>query len=71
MPDVRGDRFEQAQAALDADGFSDIGVQPEATDDPGEVGRVLDQSPSPGRSVSTDDQVTLIVGQPSGSAGGN
>ena len=27
------------------------------------TGRVLDQSPSPGKSTSTDDQVTLVVGQ--------
>ena len=66
MPSVRGDRLDQAQAALVAAGFSDIRVQQEVTDDPGEVGRVIDQSPSPDSSVSTDDQVTLIVGQPSG-----
>jgi serine/threonine-protein kinase len=66
MPDVRGDRIEQAQAALATAGFSDIRVQREATDSASEVGRVLDQSPSPGRSTSTDEQVTLVVGQQSG-----
>ena len=30
---------------------------------------MLDQSPSPGKSVATDDQVTLVVGQVSGSGG--
>ena len=43
------------------------GCSQESTNDPSEIGRVLDQSPSPGRSVSTDDQVTLTVGTPSGS----
>jgi beta-lactam-binding protein with PASTA domain len=63
---VRGDRLEQAQATLAAAGFSDIQVQREGTDNASEVGRVLDQSPSPGRSASTDEQVTLLVGQQSG-----
>ena len=71
MPDVRGERFEQAQATLAGEGFSNIRLRQESTNDPSELGRVLDQSPSPGRSVSADDQITLTVGTPSGSAGGN
>ena len=71
MPDVRGERFEQAQATLAGEGFSNIELRQESTNDPSELGRVLDQSPSPGRSVSADDQITLTVGTPSGSAGGN
>jgi serine/threonine-protein kinase len=67
MPDVRGERFEQAQATLAGEGFSNIRLRQESTNDPSELGRVLDQSPSPGRSVSTDDQITLTVGTPSGS----
>ena len=67
MPDVRGERFEQAQATLASEGFSNIRLRQESTNDPSELGRVLDQSPSPGRSVSTDDQITLTVGTPSGS----
>ena len=65
MPDVRGDRIEQAQAALATVGFSDIRVQLEATDDAGEVGRVLAQarhpraaaSPRTTRSRSSSDSV--------------
>ena len=63
MPDVRGRRIDQAQATLAAEGFSNIRVQLESTDRESENGRVLDQSPSPGKSTSTDDQVTLVVGQ--------
>ena len=48
--------------------FSDIVVQREATDNASDVGRVLDQSPSAGRSTSTDEQVRLLVGQQSGSS---
>jgi serine/threonine-protein kinase len=67
MPDVEGQTLAQAQAILSAAGFSDIAVQREATDNANEVGRVLDQSPSPGRSTSADEQVRLLVGQQSGS----
>ena len=63
MPDVRGRRIDQAQATLAGQGFSNIQVQLESTDRASENGRVLDQSPSPGKSTSTDDQVTLVVGQ--------
>jgi beta-lactam-binding protein with PASTA domain len=66
MPDVRGDRIDQAQATLAGNGFSNIRVQRTAADSPSDIGRVLDQSPSPGKSTSTDDQVTLVVGVPSG-----
>ena len=66
MPDVEGQTLEQAQATLAAAGFSDIRVQREAADSASEVGRVLDQSPSPGSSTSTDEQVRLLVGQSSG-----
>ena len=52
MPDVRGDRIEQAQAALATVGFSDIRVQLEATDDAGEVGRVLAR-PRPHRAAAS------------------
>ena len=66
MPDVRGRRIDQAQATLAGQGFSNIQVQLENTDRASENGRVVDQSPSPGKSTSTDDQVTLVVGQFSG-----
>ena len=66
MPDVEGQTLEQAQATLAAAGFSDIRVQREAAESASEVGRVLDQSPSPGSSTSTDEQVRLVVGQSSG-----
>jgi eukaryotic-like serine/threonine-protein kinase len=66
MPDVRGRRIDQAQATLAAEGFSNIRVQLESTDRENENGRVLDQSPSAGKNTSTDDQITLVVGQFSG-----
>ena len=66
MPDVRGRRIDQAQATLAAEGFSNIRVQLESTDRESENGRVLDQSPSAGKNTSTDDQITLVVGQFSG-----
>jgi serine/threonine-protein kinase len=69
MPDVRNDRIDQARATLAGAGLNNIRFRQESTNDPTEVGRVLDQSPSPGHSVSPDDQVTLTIGTPSG--GGN
>jgi serine/threonine-protein kinase len=66
MPDVRGRRIDQAQATLAGLGFSNIQVQLESTDRASENGRVLDQSPSAGKSTSPDDQITLVVGQFSG-----
>jgi beta-lactam-binding protein with PASTA domain len=66
MPDVRGRRVDQAQATLTGLGFSNIQVQLESTNRASENGRVLDQSPSPGKRTSTDDQITLVVGQFSG-----
>ena len=54
------------RSLLQAEGFSNIRVQLESTDRESENGRVLDQSPSAGKSTSTDDQITLVVGQFSG-----
>ena len=67
LPDVRGDRLDQAQAALVGAGFSNLKLQRQSTDNPSDIGRVTDQSPSPGKRISTGDQVTLTVGVPSGS----
>ena len=66
VPDVRGDRIDQARARLTAAGFSNVSVDQGPTSDPNELGRVLDQSPSPGKSNCTDDQITLTVGVPGG-----
>ena len=62
MPDVRRDPQAQAQATLAAAGFSNVQLQRVPTDNPAEDGQVVRQSPSPRKSVSTDDEVTLFIG---------
>ena len=54
------------RATLAAEGFSNIRVQLESTDRASENGRVIEQSPAAGKNTSTDDQITLVVGQFSG-----
>ena len=66
MPDVTGDKLRDAQRKLEQKGLS-VGVQQRSTNDKGDDGRVLDQSPSAGNRVSPGDQVTLLVGQYGGS----
>ena len=66
MPDVRGERFEQAQATLAGEGFSNIERVPELTNKSADIGRVTDQSPTGGRGVSPDERVTLRFGIPAG-----
>jgi eukaryotic-like serine/threonine-protein kinase len=67
MPDVEGDRLDQAQATLVERGFSNIQPVPEPTDNSADVGRVIEQDPAAGRSVSPDERVRLRVGVASGS----
>ena len=69
MPDVTGDRLRDAQRKLQQEGINDVSLQPQATTDKGEDGRVLDQTPSSGDRVAPGDRVVLVVGQLSGSGG--
>ena len=66
MPDVRGERFEQAQAKLAGEGISNIRLRQASTNDPSEQGRVLDQSPRPA-AASPRTTRSAQVGTPSGS----
>jgi serine/threonine-protein kinase len=65
MPNVTGDKLRDAQRKLAQKGLV-VSVQSRSTND--NVGRVLDQSPSEGSRVAPGDQVTLVVGVPSGSS---
>jgi serine/threonine-protein kinase len=67
MPNFVGQRAELAQAALRRAGITDIDVQTRSTSNEEQDGRVIDQSPSPGDTVSAGDQVVLEVGELSGS----
>jgi serine/threonine-protein kinase len=66
MPNVVGLRVEQAQDQLAELGFQRIQIRSESTSRESEDGRVLDQSIKPGERVSTDQQITLTVGDAPG-----
>jgi serine/threonine-protein kinase len=66
MPDVTGLREEQAKDQLAELGFQRIQVRQRSVSNDSEDGRVLDQSIEPGRQVSTDQQITLTVGDAPG-----
>jgi TIR domain/PASTA domain len=63
MPDVRGERIDDARATLAADGFTNVHVDTTSTIDDNDAGRVVDQSPSPGKTVKPTDPVVLTVGE--------
>jgi eukaryotic-like serine/threonine-protein kinase len=66
MPNVVGRRLEQAQDQLAELGFQRIQVRRESVSNDAEDGRVLEQSVQPGERVSTDQQITLTVGDAPG-----
>jgi serine/threonine-protein kinase len=66
MPNVVGQRLEQAQDRLAELGFRRIQTREESVSNDAENGRVTEQSIQPGEQVSTDQQITLTVGDASG-----
>jgi beta-lactam-binding protein with PASTA domain/predicted Ser/Thr protein kinase len=66
MPNVVGQRLEQAQDQLAELGFQRIQTRRESVSNDAEDGRVLEQSVQPGRQVSTDQTITLTVGDAPG-----
>jgi beta-lactam-binding protein with PASTA domain len=66
MPNVVGKRLEQAQDQLAELGFRQIQTRRDSVSNDAEDGRVLEQSITPGRRVSTDQQITLTVGDAGG-----
>jgi beta-lactam-binding protein with PASTA domain/predicted Ser/Thr protein kinase len=66
MPNVVGKRVEQAQDQLNELGFQKIQTRRESVSNDAEDGRVLDQSVQPGKQVSTDQTITLTVGDAPG-----
>jgi serine/threonine-protein kinase len=62
MPNVIGKTREQAQDELTQAGFQQVQVRRESVSDDEQDGRVLEQSIQPGRQVSTDQPITLTVG---------
>jgi len=66
MPDVVGLREEQAIDRLNDLGFSRVQVRQERVSNESDDGRVIEQSVQPGREVSTDQQITLTVGETGG-----
>jgi eukaryotic-like serine/threonine-protein kinase len=70
MPDVTGDRLRDAQRRLEQEGITDVTVQPTVVNDQDQDGRVIQQSPSAGSSVTSGERVVLVVGEFSGAGGG-
>jgi beta-lactam-binding protein with PASTA domain/predicted Ser/Thr protein kinase len=65
MPDLTGLREEQAKDRLAGLGFSRVSIRREQSNE-SQDGRVLDQSVEPGRQISTDQTVTLTIGDAPG-----
>ena len=70
MPDLVGRREEQAKSQLAELGFQTLSIRRQTVSSSSDVGRVLDQSVQAGDRVSTDQQITLTIGEASGSGGG-
>jgi beta-lactam-binding protein with PASTA domain len=66
MPNIVGKRLEQAQDQLAELGFQRIQTKRESVSNDAQDGRVLEQSIQPGEQVSTDQQITLTVGDAPG-----
>jgi serine/threonine-protein kinase len=67
VPDVTDRSVDDAVSRLHDRGFVNIVQQPRATSDEGEVGRVIDQSPSGDSRAPANQRITLFVGRLSGS----
>jgi serine/threonine-protein kinase len=65
MPDLTGLREEQAKDRLAGLGFSRVSIRREQSNE-SQDGRVLDQSVEAGRQISTDQTVTLTIGDAPG-----
>jgi hypothetical protein len=66
MPNIVGLTEAQAKDDLTQVGFRRISIRRESVSDDAGDGRVLEQSIEPGRQVSTDEQITLTVGEAPG-----
>ena len=68
VPSVTGFELRDAQRSLVKSGFTDVAVQQRSTNDEGENGQVIDQSPDAGSHLSPGEQVTLVIGVWDGSS---
>jgi len=66
VPKVTSMTKDEATAALSAAGFTQITVVEQATPVPGNVGKVLNQSPAAGTQAFVTDTVTITVGKAPG-----
>jgi eukaryotic-like serine/threonine-protein kinase len=66
MPNVVGRREEQAQDQLAELGIQRVQIRRESVSNDAEDGRVIEQSVQPGERVSTDQTITLTVGDAPG-----
>jgi eukaryotic-like serine/threonine-protein kinase len=66
LPDVDGLTLGQARDALAERGFRQVQVEQQQVSNENQDGIVLQQSPSAGQQVPTDQQITLVVGEASG-----
>ncbi|MFW3171534.1 Stk1 family PASTA domain-containing Ser/Thr kinase [Geodermatophilus sp. CPCC 206100] len=71
VPDVVGDSEQEARAALQAAGFTNVSVTTAPAPDPADVGVVTAVDPGVGTEVPTTQAITLTVGvQPTGTGTG-
>jgi hypothetical protein len=63
MPDVIGERLDDAQATLAGAGLVNIRVEIVGVTDPGTAGRVVSQAPAAGTVLDANESVTIVVAQ--------
>jgi serine/threonine-protein kinase len=62
VPNVIGKERREAVEAIRAEGLAPF-VEEEETDNPAQIGRVVDQFPPPGQELAPGSEVTLTVGK--------
>ena len=68
IPDLSGMTRQEAQAALDAAGFTNVRFGEKTTTDPSQVGRVVSMSPAAGEKSSPDTLIQVSIGVLAGPA---
>lgn len=64
MPDIQRMQVLEALDVLESRGFENITIKGQDTQDPDEVGVVLEQIPAPRQEVSTTAEISIITGDP-------
>jgi beta-lactam-binding protein with PASTA domain len=69
MPNVQRMETLKAVHVLESYGFENITVKGKDTQDPSDIGVVMEQVPDPGQDVLVTDEITIMTGDPKDSEG--